>query len=262
MIPVRIVKSTAHVIMNMASRWSISAFCPCYNDGGTIASMVVMFDITLRKVTDDYEIIVVDDGSTDHSREILQSLTAYYPRLRLIFHEKNCGYGGALRTGFAAATKELIFYTDGDFQYDPAELPVLLAKMKEGVDIVNGYKIKRHDPLHRIIIGRIYHYLMKFLFGIKIRDVDCDFRLMRRAIFDKVQLRHNSGVICVEMVKKIQDAGFVFAEAPVHHYFRAYGKSQFFNFRRLFHVGVNLLSLWWELVGRPWVTRHRFFPPA
>jgi len=241
----------------MTGKWKISAFCPCYNDGGTIASMVAVFDLTLQKVTDDYEIIVVDDGSTDHSREILQSLTAYYPRLRLVFHEQNRGYGGALRSGFAAATREFIFYTDGDFQYDPAELPALLAEMKEGVDIVNGYKIKRHDPLHRIIIGRIYHHLMKLLFGFKIRDVDCDFRLMRRAIFDKVRLERSSGVICVEMVKKIQDTGFVFAEAPVHHYFRAYGKSQFFNFGRLFRVGVNILGLWWELVGKPWFTRAR-----
>jgi glycosyltransferase involved in cell wall biosynthesis len=213
--------------------------------------MVAMFDLTLRKVTEDYEIIVVDDGSTDHSREILQSLTSLYPRLRLIFHERNRGYGAALRSGFAAATKEFIFYTDGDFQYDPADLPALMAEMKEGVDIVNGYKIKRHDPLHRIVIGRVYHYLMKLLFGFKIRDVDCDFRLMRRAIFDKVELKHDTGVICVEMVKKIQDAGFVFAEAPVHHFFRAYGKSQFFNFRRLLRVGVNILRLWWELVASP-----------
>ncbi len=241
----------------MTRKWSVSAFCPCYNDAGTIASMVAVFDLTLRKVCDNYEIIVVDDGSSDRSREILQSLTAHYPRLRLIFHESNRGYGGALRSGFAAAAKELIFYTDGDFQYDPAELPALLAEMKEGVDIVNGYKIKRHDPLHRIVIGRIYHHIMKLLFGFKIRDVDCDFRLMRRAIFDKVRLEHSSGVICVEMVKKIQDAGFVFAEAPVHHYFRAYGKSQFFNIRRLARVAVNIVGLWWDLVGRPRLARRR-----
>ena len=98
---------------------------------------------------------------------------------------------------------------------------------------MNGYKISRSDPLHRIVIGRIYHHTVKLLFGLKVRDVDCDFRLMRRSIFDTVHLEKNSGVICLEMMKKIQDAGFRIAEVPVHHYHRAYGKSQFFNFRRL-----------------------------
>jgi len=227
---------------------SITAFCPCYNDGGTIASMVLLMDETCRELTDDYEIIVVDDGSTDHSRMVLEELKSRYEKLRVILHEKNKGYGGALRSGFAAAKKELIFYTDGDFQYDVTELKNLLPAMKDGVDIVNGYKVARADPLHRKIIGRIYHYLMKLLFGFKIRDVDCDFRLIRRYVFDKINLKYNSGVICIELVKKLQDAGFKFAEVPVSHYFRAYGKSQFFNFKRVLKVGINIIQLWWELV--------------
>ena len=80
--------------------------------------------------------------------------------------------------------------------------------MTEGVDLVNGYKISRSDPVHRIVIGRVYHWTVKILFGLKVRDVDCDFRLMRRSIFERVQLEHNSGVICLEMMKKITDAGF------------------------------------------------------
>jgi hypothetical protein len=118
------------------------------------------------------------------------------------------------------------------------------------VDLVNGYKISRSDPLHRIVIGRIYHHTVKLLFGLKVRDVDCDFRLMRRSIFERVVLEKNSGVICLEMMKKIQDAGFRIAEVPVHHYHRAYGRSQFFNFRRLFKTAVDVANLWIVLVLR------------
>jgi glycosyltransferase involved in cell wall biosynthesis len=230
--------------------WSISAFFPAYNDAGTIASMVVLADRTLRALTDDYEIIVVNDGSPDHTGEILAELQPRYPRLRVITHPTNRGYGGALRSGFAAATKDLIFYTDGDAQYDPRELALLVPALTPEIDIVNGYKIARHDPLHRIIIGRIYHHLVRWLFRLRMRDVDCDFRLIRRRVFETVELREDSGVICVELMTKIHQAGFRLAEVPVHHYHRAYGRSQFFNFRRVARVARDLLRLWWQLVVR------------
>jgi glycosyltransferase involved in cell wall biosynthesis len=229
---------------------SISAFFPAYNDAGTIASMVVLADRTLRALTDDYEIIVVNDGSPDHTGEILADLQQRYPRLRVVTHPTNRGYGGALRSGFAAATKELIFYTDGDAQYDPRELALLLPALTPEVDLVNGYKIARHDPLHRIVIGRIYHHLVRWLFRLRMRDVDCDFRLIRRRVFDTVDLREDSGVICVELMTKVHQAGFRIAEVPVHHYHRAYGRSQFFNFRRIARVARDLLRLWWQLVVR------------
>jgi glycosyltransferase involved in cell wall biosynthesis len=170
--------------------------------------------------------------------------------VRIVHHPQNRGYGGALRTGFRTASKELVFYTDGDYQYDPAEMSLLWTKMADDVDWVNGWKISRSDPVHRIIIGRVYHHLVKLLFGLTVRDVDCDFRLMRRRIFDVVRLEKNSGVICLEMMKKFQDAGFRVAEHPVHHYHRSYGKSQFFNFPRIFRTAVDVLKLWWALVIR------------
>jgi hypothetical protein len=122
--------------------------------------------------------------------------------------------------------------------------------MTPEVDLVNGYKISRSDPWHRIVIGRTYHYIVKFMFGLKVRDVDCDFRMMRRTIFSRVHLEKNSGVICLEMMKKIQDARFRIVEVPVHHYHRAYGKSQFFNFPRIYRTGVDVLKLWFTLVVR------------
>lgn len=230
---------------------SLSMFFAAYNDGGTIASLVISAVTVAGSLTPDFEVIVVNDGSSDDTAKILDELAKIYPaHLRVVHHQKNRGYGGALRTGFATASKDFIFYTDGDGQYDPSEVTVLWSKMTDDVDWVNGWKISRADPLHRIIIGRIYHHTVKFLFGLQVRDVDCDFRLMRRRIFDVVRLEKDSGVICLEMMKKFQDAGFRVAETPVHHYHRAHGHSQFFNFRRIFQTAIDVLKLWWVLVIR------------
>src|SRR3954454_1860656 len=233
----------------------LSIFFPAYNDSGTIASLVITALRTARKLTPDHEVIVVNDGSKDGTADILEELASIYPQVRIVHHEKNRGYGGALRSGFAAASKDIVFYTDGDAQYDPSEMELLWRRMRPGVDLVNGYKISRSDPWHRIIIGRLYHYIVKISFGLKVRDVDCDFRMMRRSVFDKVRLEKSSGVICLEMMKKIQDAGFNIVEVPVHHYHRAYGRSQFFNFSRIYRTALDVGKLWFALVVRG-VHRH------
>jgi glycosyltransferase involved in cell wall biosynthesis len=240
----------------MVTRPGITAFFPAYNDAGTIASMVVAAHKTLEALTDDFEVIVVENGSTDYTVEILEDLAQRYERLRVFTHREPLGYGGALRVGFANASKELIFYTDGDAQYDPRELALLLPQMREDVDVVNGWKIDRSDPIIRILIGRLYNHGVKWLFHLKLRDVDCDFRLIRRSVFDVIDLESDSGTICLEFVKKTEDAGFRYAEVPVHHYHRSYGKSQFFNFPRLWRTGVQLLHLWWKLNLRREHLRH------
>jgi glycosyltransferase involved in cell wall biosynthesis len=235
---------------------SLSVFFPAYNDGGTIASMVITAVQVCRRITDDFEVIVVNDGSQDYTAEVLSELQHIYPQLRVIHHQRNRGYGGALISGFTAATKDLVFYTDGDAQYDVRELPLLLERLGPDIDIVNGYKISRSDPWYRTVIGKLYHWIVKLAFGLRIRDVDCDYRLIRRGVLQAISLKSTTGTICVELVKKIQDAGFRFAEVPVHHYHRAYGKSQFFNLRRIFRTGVQLTQLWWELVGRRVLARE------
>jgi glycosyltransferase involved in cell wall biosynthesis len=232
-------------------RPGLSVFFPAYNDAGTIASLVVRAVQVAATLTPDFEVIVINDGSQDATPAILDDLASRYPgQVRVVHHARNRGYGGALRSGFATAAKEFVFYTDGDGQYDPAEMTRLWECVTPEVDWVNGYKISRSDPLHRIVIGRVYHHTVKWLFGLKVRDVDCDFRLMRRAIFDVVTLEGDSGVICLEMLKKFQDAGFRVAEVPVHHYHRTHGRSQFFNFRRVARTGVDVARLWWRLVIR------------
>jgi glycosyltransferase involved in cell wall biosynthesis len=227
----------------------LSVFFPAYNDSGTIASMVIRAVHAASELTPDFEVIVVNDGSHDATGTIAEELARTYPQVRVIHHERNRGYGGALQTGFAAARKELIAYTDGDAQYDPAELELLWNRLTDDADMVNGYKISRSDPLHRIIIGRLYHHTVKFLFRLRVRDVDCDFRLLRREIFDRVKLERSTGVICLEMMRKIQDGGFRIVEVPVHHYHRTHGQSQFFNFRRVFWTGVDVSKLWIQLVA-------------
>ena len=232
-------------------RPSITVFFPCYNDAGTIGVMVMRAIQTLREVSDDYEVFIINDGSTDDSRLILEELARLYPR-ELCFENRGVpsGYGGVLRAGFARASKDWIFYTDGDAQYDSRELKLLAEKISDDVDVVQGWKIKRRDPFHRIVIGILYQYFVKLMFGLKIKDVDCDFRLMRREIFDVVKLESNTGTITFEMVKKIQDAGYRFVEVPVHHYYRQYGESQFFNLPRVAATLARMFRWWWRLVVR------------
>jgi len=176
---------------------------------------VVLTARVLAGLTDDWEIVVVNDASPDHSADVLEELVKLVPNLRVVTHETNRGYGGALRSGFAAARKEWIFYTDGDAQYDVTELP-LLWQARQGADMVNGYKISRSDPLHRIAVGKLYHQLVRWAFRLETRDVDCDFRLIHKRVFEAVELTRDSGLICVELVAKVERNGFVVHYVPVH----------------------------------------------
>lgn len=204
---------------------------------------------SLREVADKYEVYVFDDGSSDDSCAILEELHRIYPNeFWYETHAQPYGYGGQIKAAIQAARYEWFFYSDGDAQYDARELKLLVEKISETVDVVNGYKIKRQDPWIRILIGYAYQYFIKFIFSLRIRDVDCDFRLMRRKIFDVVELESTSGTITFEMVKKIQDAGYRFTEVPVRHFYRQYGKSQFFNLVRVGRTLIAIWGWWWRLV--------------
>jgi glycosyltransferase involved in cell wall biosynthesis len=231
----------------MAKFNSISVFFPCYNDEKTIGKLIQDAFATLKAIAPDYEVIVVDDGSTDGSRKLLTNLSKKYKDLKLVFHEKNKGYGGALQSGFKSATKDLIFYTDGDGQYDVKELPILLELMSKDVDFINGIKMARHDPTYRIVIGNLYSLVIRWAFWLPIADVDCDFRLIRKSIIDKIKLKVTSGAICVELVKKADRAGAKFRQVSVHHFERNHGNSQFFRPNRILHTFWELGNLWVEL---------------
>ncbi len=221
----------------------VSVFFPAYNDEASIAALVADALEVLPALTEDFEVIVVNDGSTDGTARVLEGLAREDSRVRVVRHETNRGYGAALRAGFAAASKELVFYTDGDGQYDVRELRRLWPLLKEGVDIVNGYKLQRADGWQRKALGGLYNALAHLLFSIPIRDVDCDFRLVRRRAVEHIELVSSSGSICVELVHKLHRRGCVFAEAPVRHRPRAHGRSQFFTLRRVGRTALDLLSL-------------------
>jgi glycosyltransferase involved in cell wall biosynthesis len=227
---------------------SVSVFFPAFNDEGSIARLIHEALEILPRISNDYEVIVVNDGSSDATGAVLDELANKLPRLRVIHHPKNRGYGGALRSGFENGVKDLIFYTDGDGQYDVREITKLMPLMTEGVDVVNGYKIKRSDSRRRIVLGEIYKFLAKRMFGLPIRDVDCDFRLMRREAIQSVMLTSASGVVCTEMVYKLHASGYRFTETPVNHYSRLHGQSQFFTLRRVARTGYDFFKLWLKLV--------------
>jgi len=233
----------------MAKFPSLSVFFPAYNDAPSLPELIGNTFATLEAHVADYEVIVINDGSWDNTGEVLEQLRQKYaPHMRVITHQKNRGYGGALRSGFEAAKKDWVFYTDGDGQYDPREIPRLLERVRSDTGLVNGYKLERHDPQHRIWIGNTYNFCARLLFRIRIRDIDCDYRLIRRDVLERIHLTSTSGTICVELVRKIEISGCGVIELGVRHYPRLHGRSQFFRVRSLLKTLFELIRLWLKVV--------------
>jgi glycosyltransferase involved in cell wall biosynthesis len=233
---------------------SLSVFFPAYNDAPSLPSLIEKAFTVLAACSSDYEAVVINDGSHDSTGEVLAKLALKFaPRMRVITHPCNLGYGQALRSGFAAATKDLVFYTDGDGQYDVGELPNLLAELRGNVGLVNGFKLERNDPWHRICIGNVYNAFARYLFRIRLRDVDCDFRLIRRSLLEEIRLTSTSGTICVELVRKLELSGCGVVEVGVRHYPRLHGRSQFFRVKSLAVTFTQLVHLWFRLVPQLWL---------
>jgi glycosyltransferase involved in cell wall biosynthesis len=231
--------------MGTAKTHSVSVFFPAYNDAPSLPTLVSNAFEVLAEHVNDYELIVVNDGSYDNTGEVLAELERKYaPFMRVVTHEQNRGYGGALRSGFASAAKELVFYTDGDGQYDVRELPKLLEHMAPEVGLVNGFKLERNDPRHRIWIGTVYNAFARTLFHIRIRDIDCDFRLIRRSLLEAIDLWSTSGTVCVELVRKLELTPYRVVEVGIHHYPRMHGRSQFFRLRSLLTTLYQLIRLY------------------
>lgn len=225
---------------NMPTLSSLTIFFPSLNDARALPELVTKADQVARRVTNRYEILVINDGSTDNTADVLVALQKRFSRLRVITHSLNKGYGAALKSGFKHAKFDWIFYTDGDGQYDPTELTHLVRLVTPQVDVVNGYKKRRADSWIRVIVGDIYNRYAHRVARLPIRDVDCDFRLIRRSVLSNITLVNDSGAICMELIAKLSACGAQFAECAVHHYPRRFGHSEFF---RISHLLATLHSL-------------------
>jgi glycosyltransferase involved in cell wall biosynthesis len=230
-------------------QWSISAVLPAYNEESVISRTVHHVAEVLREVTDDFEIIVTDDGSRDQTGRVLDGLIAREPglQLRVVRHEQNLGYGAALASGFDAAQKELIFFTDGDKQFDVHELVGFLPHIDEGTDLVIGWRTHRADPPIRLLNAWGWKLLVNMLFGYTARDVDCAFKLFRRYVWTSVRVRARGATFSAEFLIKARRRGMRLKELPVSHYPRTAGTPTGAHprviaraFRELFQLRLNL----------------------
>lgn len=205
---------------------SISAVLPAYDEEENIEKATrdmaaVLSSLDLR----DWEVIVVDDGSKDRTGEICDRLVAEDPQhIRVFHHQPNRGYAAALKTGFTSARHQLIFYTDSDNQFDVKEMKRLLPLIEEA-DIVCGFRIYRFDPLTRLIMSWGFNLLVRLMFRINVRDIDCAFKLFRREVFDKVTIESKKFFVDAEVLAKAKYYGFRLVELGVRHYPRPAGRS-------------------------------------
>lgn len=221
---------------------SITVFFPCYNEQDNVAKVTRQAVEVLESLRADYEILVVNDGSADNTGRMADELASTNPRIRVIHHPRNLGYGAALQSGFRAATKELVFYTDGDGQFDLKEISLLLPLMAD-YDIVSGYRMNRQDPPLRRLNGWLWTRLNDFLFSLNVRDMDCAFKLFKRTIFDHIKMESQGALIATEILARAARKGYRITEKGVHHYPRTAGKPTGNNLRVILRAFREVIRL-------------------
>ena len=221
---------------------SITAFFPCYNEQDNVTRVVEQAIQVLDGAGVDYEVIIVNDGSSDETGPVADRLAADHECVRVIHHPRNLGYGAALQSGFRAATKELVFYTDGDGQFDIAEMPALLPLMRE-YDIVSCYRLNRQDNVVRKINGWLWTKVTGLVFSLRLRDIDCAFKLYKRAIFDQITMESTGALIDTEILARAAGRGYRITQRPVHHYPRTAGQQTGANLKVILRAFKELLAL-------------------
>ncbi len=233
-----------------AAKPDISFFFPAFDDAGTVEKLALAASAVLREVANQWEVIIVNDGSFDNTGEVADACARKYENIVVKHHRYNQGYGAALKTGFKTARYDLIFYTDGDMQYDPEELKLLLPLLRDDVAIVSGIKSKRADPWDRVVSAKIYNYVVRLFFRIHVRDVDAAFKLIRHEVLQNMELTSNGGFICAELFAKARQLGYQVVQHPVSHYQRTYGRSSAFNLLFILRSTLELMDLWWTIMAR------------
>ena len=224
----------------------LSVFFPAYNEEGNVERMVDAFRSVLPHVAEDYEIIIVNDGSKDRTQEIAEQLIKEDRRVRAVHHEKNQGYGAAVRSGIKACTKEYLFFTDGDGQFDVSQLSLLVPLVPQ-YDGVIGFRLNRQDPWIRKLNAWAWNRLVRLMFGLKVKDIDCAFKLFHRRVFKDIELESSGAMISTEMLVKIKDKGFTFQEVGVLHSPRLAGKQTGANIRVILRAFKELFRFYGRL---------------
>jgi len=228
---------------------SISAVLPAYNEEANIETSIRHLTDVLRGLVNDFEVIVTNDGSRDNTATILARLQATAPviPLRVITHERNSGYGAALASGFNASRKDLIFFTDGDKQFEVSDLAGLIPEMDDRTDMVIGWRSKRADPPVRLLNAWCWKILVNGLFGYTAKDVDCAFKLFRRQIWERVTVDARGATFSAEFLIKARRLDVGIKERPVRHYPRSAGSPTGAKPSVIIRAFIELFRLWWSL---------------
>ncbi|MCD4831821.1 MAG: glycosyltransferase family 2 protein [Anaerohalosphaeraceae bacterium] len=221
---------------------SLSVFFPCYNESANIETLITKALVVIEPLGIDFELIIIDDGSSDGMGELAERLAEQNDKIRVIHHEKNYGYGTALQSGFKACQKEYIFYTDGDGQFDMGELPGLMPYMAD-YDIVSCYRIKRQDSIIRKLNAFCWTCLVSLLFRLKLRDIDCAFKLYKRSVFDDMPLLSTGAMIDTEVLARAKRKGCKIYQTGVQHYRRTAGQQTGANLKVILRAFKELFVL-------------------
>ncbi len=225
---------------------SLTIFFPCYNEEANVERVTRAAVEVAQRLADDYEVLIVDDGSQDRTGEIADRLAAEIPNVRAVHNRPNLGYGGALTRGFREARKNWIFYTDGDGQFDFNELSKVLPLL-ETHDIVSCYRLDRKDPLLRKINAWAWSTLVNLLFGIGLKDIDCAFKIYPRTFIERITLRSKGALIDTEMLAKARNLGYSIAQIGVHHYPRTAGSQTGANLKVILRAFKELFKLYRQI---------------
>ncbi|MBU0517777.1 glycosyltransferase family 2 protein [bacterium] len=225
---------------------SLTLFFPCYNEEENVENAALAAIEAARLVTDDFEVIIVNDGSQDRTGEIADRVAQTHPEVRVIHHAQNRGYGAALQSGYHGAVKDAVFYTDGDLQFDIKEITKLWVLLGE-YDVVTGYRIKRMDPFIRKLNSFGWTSLTKLIFGLPVRDVNCAFKLFKREVIGNMVLESEGALIDAEVFARVKKAGYKIKEVGVNHYPRQAGTQTGAKPWVILMAFVELAKLWWKL---------------